>query len=76
MTAADAAAGDGFGNSVSVRGDYVVVGSYTDDDNGSNSGSAYMFGRVLCPTADLTGNCLVDFEDFAIMAGEWLQGAE
>ena len=25
-----------------------------------------------CPSADLTGDCLVDFEDFAIMAGQWL----
>jgi hypothetical protein len=35
-----------------------------------------MFGKVLCPSADLTGDCLVDFKDFAIMAGQWLQGAE
>jgi len=23
-----------------------------------------------CPSADLTGDCVVDFEDFAIMAGQ------
>ena len=25
-----------------------------------------------CPSADLTGDCLVDFEDFALMANQWL----
>jgi hypothetical protein len=25
-----------------------------------------------CPAADLTGDCVVDFNDFAIMAGQWL----
>jgi formylglycine-generating enzyme required for sulfatase activity len=27
-----------------------------------------------CPSADLTGNCFVDFEDFALMANQWLTG--
>ncbi|MHC4676522.1 MAG: formylglycine-generating enzyme family protein [Planctomycetota bacterium] len=27
-----------------------------------------------CPSADLTGDCFVDFEDFAEMAGQWLNG--
>jgi len=25
-----------------------------------------------CPSADLTGDCVVDFEDFAVMAAQWL----
>ncbi len=25
-----------------------------------------------CPSADLTGDCFVDFEDFALMAKQWL----
>lgn len=25
-----------------------------------------------CPPADLTGNCFVDYEDFALMANQWL----
>jgi len=25
-----------------------------------------------CPSADLTGDCFVDFEDFAVMASQWL----
>jgi hypothetical protein len=49
------------------------VGANYDDDNGTNSGSAYIFKRV-CPTADLSGDCFIDFADFSIMAAQWLQG--
>lgn len=33
-------------------------------------------GLVLadCPSADLTGDCWVDFEDFAVMVNQWLTG--
>lgn len=39
----DAAAGDNFGFSVGVDGGMAVVSSPHDDDNGWNSGSAYLF---------------------------------
>ena len=29
-----------------------------------------------CPSADLTGDCFVDFEDFALMASQWLDAGE
>ena len=29
---------------------------------------------AACPKSDLTGDCFVDLEDFAIMASEWLTG--
>lgn len=29
---------------------------------------------AACPTADLNGDCFVDFEDFAILASQWLTG--
>ena len=45
LTASDAAAGDNFGVSVAVEDDTVVVGSWQDDDNGRNSGSAYVFTK-------------------------------
>ena len=45
LTPSDAAAGDNFGVSVAVEGDTVVVGSWQDDDNGRNSGSAYVFEK-------------------------------
>ena len=43
LTAFDAAISDAFGSSVAVDGDVVVIGAPSDDDNGSNSGSAYVF---------------------------------
>jgi len=39
----DGAASDKFGKSVAISGNLVAVGASTDDDNGSNSGSAYLF---------------------------------
>ena len=45
LIAGDAAAGDLFGYSVSISGETAIVGAYGDDDNGDNSGSAYIFSR-------------------------------
>ena len=45
LTASDAAADDEFGWSVSISGDYAIVGANLDDDNGSSSGSAYIFKK-------------------------------
>ena len=45
LVAADAAAGDWFGYSVSVSGSTIVVGAYWDDDAGFDSGSAYVFEK-------------------------------
>jgi len=43
LTASDGSSGDEFGNSVSISGDYAIVGAFRDDDKGENSGSAYIF---------------------------------
>jgi len=51
IVASDAAADDVFGNSVAVGSGRIVVGAYRNDDNGSNSGSAYIF--------DLDGNEII-----------------
>ena len=45
LTASDAAEGDHFGTSVSISGDYAIVGAHANDDGGSYSGSAYIFVR-------------------------------
>jgi len=45
LTASDGAADDYFGESVAISGDTIVVGACRDDDNGSASGSAYVFVR-------------------------------
>jgi len=42
----DGASNDGFGRSVGISGDVAIVGASEDDDNGSNSGSAYIFQRI------------------------------
>ncbi len=43
ILASDGEAGDSFGRSIDICGDYAIVGAYRNDDNGSNSGSAYIF---------------------------------
>jgi hypothetical protein len=45
LTASDAQANDRFGDSVSIDGDTLVVGAWGDDDNGDQSGAAYVFTR-------------------------------
>ena len=45
LTADDAEAVDTFGYSVSVSGDYTVIGAVSDSDDGQSSGSAYIFFR-------------------------------
>ncbi|GAG43332.1 unnamed protein product, partial [marine sediment metagenome] len=50
FTASDASNGDLFGQSVSISGDYAIVTSRHDDDDGHGSGSAYVFYRY--PSGD------------------------
>ena len=44
LTPSDAAHGDFFGR-VSISGDQLVVGAWGDDDNGTNSGSVYVYEK-------------------------------
>jgi len=46
LTAPDGNQNDYFGQGVSIDGSYVVIGAPYDDDNGGNSGSAYIFRRI------------------------------
>ena len=39
----DPAAHDNFGSSVSIEGDFAIIGAYRDDTAGSNTGSAYIY---------------------------------
>ncbi len=43
LIASDATLGDIFGWSVAISGNTALVGAHGDDDNGSSSGSAYLF---------------------------------
>lgn len=39
-----------FGHSVSISGGVAVIGAFSDDDAGENSGAAYLFGAALVPS--------------------------
>jgi hypothetical protein len=43
LTASDQSPNDNFGWSVSIDGDYAIIGAPLDDDRGADSGSAYLF---------------------------------
>jgi FG-GAP repeat len=45
LHASHGAAGDNFGAAVAISGTTIVVGAPGDDDNGGNSGSAYVFSE-------------------------------
>ncbi|MBI4705625.1 MAG: hypothetical protein HY744_31415, partial [Deltaproteobacteria bacterium] len=42
LTAVNAASGDAFAYSVALDGDTALVGAHLDDDQGPNSGAAYV----------------------------------
>ena len=44
----------GFGSSVAVHGDTIVVGAYEDDLKGSNAGAAYVFTKPATGWGDMT----------------------
>ena len=45
LLASDGVAGDWFGYFISLDGDTALIGALQDDDNGKDSGSAYVFTR-------------------------------
>lgn len=67
LTADDAAGNDRFGGSVAVSGNTAIVGASGDDDDGSQSGSAYLFdvstGDQL---AKLTAPDAASFDTFGV----------
>ncbi len=51
INASDAQSGDRFGHSVSISGDYAIVGAYWEDPSDStDAGSAYIFNRSGTPS--------------------------
>ncbi len=67
LRALDGAAGDEFGRTVAVAGDFVLVGSRGDDDAGIDSGSAYLFARqgtVWRPAAKLVASDGSAYDEF------------
>ena len=49
LTAEDADSSDNFGCSVSINGDYAIIGAQNDEENGPDSGSAYVFKKSDTP---------------------------
>ena len=63
ITASDGASGDQFGWEVAIGNDKIIVGSNYDDDNGSNSGSVYVY--------DLDGSNEVKITASDAAANDW-----
>jgi len=78
ITASDGASGDFFGFSVAVGCGRIVVGAFEDDDNGSNSGSAYIFdldGNQLAKITASDGAASDFFGSVAVGCGRIVVGA-
>ena len=58
----DAGSNDVFGAAVAFDNETIIVGARGDDDNGSSSGSAYVFDA-----AGTTGKCPWDLDDDAVV---------
>jgi hypothetical protein len=75
LTASDGTEHDAFGYSVAIdtdSGSYAtIVGAYQSEDNGYQSGSAYLFG--FSPDEDLNRDCKVNLADFDEFAAHWQQ---
>jgi len=58
LTASDPSEGAVFGYSVTIDGDFIMIGAYGDDDNGHNSGSAYIYGDFTdCNSNGIQDDC-------------------
>jgi|GEM_PF-3522932 hypothetical protein len=58
----DGAAEDYFGTTVSISGDYAIIGSPLDDDRGRESGSAYIYKR--------SGNTWIQYQKLTASDGK------
>ena len=70
----DGAAADEFGHySVAINGTTAIVGAPGDDDNGSASGSAYLFDAASAPPCpwDLNGSGGVGTTDLLLLLAVW-----
>ena len=80
ITASDGAVNDNFGYSVAVGDSKIVIGVYGDDDNGSSSGSVYVYdldgsNEVKITASDGAGNDYFGYSvavgDSKIVVGAW-----
>jgi hypothetical protein len=61
----DGSADDNFGTSVCIAGNNIVVGSPSDDDNGLQSGSAYIFTKPVSGWINMTQTAKIKPSDGA-----------
>ena len=66
-TAYDAAASDAFASFLAASDDALIVGAPFDDDNGVNSGSAYIFNAAIPCDGDSNGDGVVDVNDISFV---------
>jgi len=82
LLADDGAAEDRFGKRVAVSGNVALIAAYTDDDQGEDSGSAYVFAvgpdedgdgvMDACECrGDLNHDWIVDYYDLALLLADW-----
>jgi len=90
LTASDAETNDHFGNSVSISGDYIIIGVSQKNNSGTRQGAAYIYarnhggadnwGEVIKLTAsdagdeDLFGNAVSISGDYAVVGAFWKNG--
>ena len=82
LVAEDGASDDWFGRALGVSGSMAVIGAQHDDDQGEDSGSAYVFAvgpdqdgdgvmdACECP-GDLNHDWIVDYYDLAVLLADW-----
>ena len=88
FTATDGAAYDTYGYSVAVSGSHVIVGSYADNVNGDDSGSAYAYrwngssyteyqisDTVTGAADDWFGFAVDSYGDSIVVGADWGDGA-
>ena len=82
LIAPDGASGNIFGDSVALDGNYALIGSSTDYNNGTWSGSAYLFDissgsllqKLIAPdgvSGDLFGSSVAIDGDYALVGAKW-----
>jgi hypothetical protein len=73
ILASDGASNDDFGKSVSISSDgsTVLVGAVYDNDNGIDSGSAYIFDIDGSDCPDINGDGYVNVSDLLAVIDQW-----
>ncbi|MHC4846223.1 MAG: FG-GAP repeat protein [Planctomycetota bacterium] len=87
LLASDGQAGDQFGDTISVDGDWLAIGSWQEDQGGANAGAVYMFrsnGSAWVPTQKLIAPDAAANDQFAryislsgdkVLVGAWKDDA-